>query len=105
MKSIKKIITAAAAAAVIATVGATTAFAISNAADSVTAGYKPLEGNYINLEYGPGFATTVNKTQYTRLVNASVKVYSRANASNDYLVTQSYNNGVVGMGQAVTANV
>ena len=82
MKSIRKIITAAAAAAVIATVGATTAFALSEAVPPVDGTNTLKSGTYMNLDYGPGYARTINISSTTRYCAAWVEA---RNENNDVL--------------------
>ena len=74
MKSIRKIITAAAAAAVIATVGATTALAALPPTDGVDVKYP---STYIELDYGAGYSKVINTSTFTRYCEAYVETQNR----------------------------
>lgn len=103
VKSIKKIIAAVAVAAVIVTVSTTTAFAIPIAEDSVDSVNYTLDGVYMDLSYGFGFATTINTTPKLRLANAVVEV---CDASGTPIPdARAYNNDKISTGETVTANV
>ena len=104
MKSIKKIITAAAAAAVIATVGATSAFAVSDAASSNDGLNNQVVGNYMAFDWGGGYATVTNMTTNLRRCFASVDVYD--NETGDPVPNAAtFNAGDCTYNQSVTARV
>ena len=89
MKSIRKIITAAAAAAVITTVGATTAFALSDAADQVDeeAFVEVFMGDDMFMSCTYGVTEVRNQTSTTRYCVAYVEArnyYTNAELDSDY---------------------
>lgn len=106
MKSIRKIITAAAAAAVITTVGATTAFALSDALPPVDSVNNQISGNYMNLDYGTGYSKVINKTSETRYCSAYVETQVKyANTPVGGIGSSATETGNVSPGKSLTATV
>lgn len=104
MKKIKKIIAATVASfAVIATISATTAFANSDAVNSVDGINASTPGRYMDLSYGAGYAITINTTSNLRLAGSSVKV--RNSSGKLISEAEAHNNGVIGPSQNVPSNV
>lgn len=101
MKSIRKIITSAAAAAVIATVGATTAFALSDGVPSVDSVNKQYQGTYMYLNYGAGYTETTSRISGNRYSTAYVASY---NAEGDE-IRNKFSSAYINIDGTVKANI
>lgn len=102
MAKIKKIITSSVVAAVIATVGTTTALALTEAANPVDGVNNQVKGTYMYFDWGLGYSKVTNITESERYCEAFVIAYDQKTGKE---VDRSFNGKNCDHNESVTAKV